>query len=129
MSRFQGFKAWLAPLWRRFVKFAKYWQEVPTAAVAIIGLIIAFYMLPRFDPNSGIDGFGSLFSLGLAVVTGQVIAFSAWWCKSHYMVDPTDEEEKTMMDRASRGDGQWAFAIERASFFGWLVLWYLVVKH
>lgn len=119
----------LQVIWASFKQKLAYWKEVPWTVLCLLGLVIAFYLLPKFDPNSGIDGFGSLFGLGLGVVKGMVIAFSAWWCKAHYMVDPTDDEEKTMMDRASRGDGVWALAIERGSFFGWLLLWYYVVQH
>lgn len=116
----------------RVVKAIVYWQEVPWALVALAGMVVAFYLLPRLDPSAGIDGWGRLWTLGMSVLVGQVVAFSAWWCKNHYMVDMSDEEEKLIMDRASRSNKAWTpllvIVIDRLTFFGWLLLWLLVVR-
>ena len=71
---------------------------------------------------------GLLIVLMIGTAKAMLVAFGAWWCKAHYMVVPAAKDEETMMDRASRGEGQWALLIDRATFFGWVLLWYCVMQ-
>ncbi len=104
-----------------------YWREVPWTLLALAGVVFGYYLIPQIDPTAGIDGWGDLWATGVAVLKGMVIAFSAWFCKDHFMVDLSSEDETLLMDRASRGEGIWVLLIERVTFFVWLLLWWSLV--
>lgn len=116
--------------WAWLVALAVEWREVPWTAVLVAGVVFAYYYIPRIDPTAGIDGFGDWFALGVNVLKIMVIAFTAWFCNDHFMVDLSVADEKTLLDRASRGgDALWVLIVQRVSFFCWLLFCWWVATH
>jgi len=108
------------------------WPEI--VWLAVIGLLVLalFAALKRFDPHSGIDGFGGLFALGLGLIEGIAITAMAWLCKRTYTHDWDDSREFAAHALAKKpcaeGNGaRWLLVIDRAEWAGWLVLWYLLL--
>ncbi len=116
--------------WVRIKATVAYWKEVPWTVVLIGGVVAAYYAIPRIDPQSGIDGFGDWFAVGVKVLIGMVVAFSAWFCNDHYMLDLDDEREMQLLDKATKKwEALCALIVQRLCFFGWLFFWWYLVSH
>ena len=87
----EAFRAWLHR-----------WQEpVVWLPLLFLALVAAYYVLPALDPRAGIDGFGSLFGLGLAAFEAIVAGFLAWLMVESYHHNPRDRDERELIDHAA----------------------------
>lgn len=118
----------LRKAWQKVLEFWAHWAEIPWILVVLCLMVVAFYVLPRIDPRSGIDGFGDLFFFLIAIVKGMLITFGAWWCKKTYTHDLSKQDEITMLDRSSKNPGEipWTLVIDRLEWVGWILFWLFV---
>lgn len=81
----------------RLLAFIKNWQEwIAWLPVAVVTLMAVFYIIPAISPRSGIDGFGSLFTLAVQVVKFIVAVSMAYLIKWHFLSDLSKEDENEL---------------------------------
>jgi len=85
----------------------------------LVGILIAFKILPQLDPRSGLDGFGQLFAMMINAAGGIMVVFSAWLTKRTYF-GITEPEDRAALSLNARivGSVEWIVCF---------VLWYFVI--
>lgn len=103
-------------------EFLHQWQEpVVWIPLLLVALLVLFYLLPRLDPRTGIDGFGDLFHLVGKLLVLAVACFSAWLFKRTYLTVLDEDAERELFNDWRAGDRKalWRLVFDRIE---WLVL-------
>lgn len=81
------------------------WQEVVVwKPLLVMVMLLLFWLIPRVDPQSGMDGFGDLFHLVGRLLVLSALYFSAWLAQKTYLRVIGEDQEEQLFDRALAGD-------------------------
>lgn len=103
-------------------EFLHQWQEPVVWIPLLLGILfVLFYALPRLDPRTGIDGFGTVFQVVLQALVLAVACFCVWLFKRTYLRVLDEDEEHDLFEKWRDGDRR---ALLRLVFdrLEWLVL-------
>lgn len=82
------------------------WEELLWLAGVLALLLVGYYLIPRIDPRSGIDGWGVVWSMLVTMLALFLAGFFAWLCQRLYFreLSDTDEEDLAAIVVGAAGD-------------------------